>query len=279
MPSEISRATSLVLTHALALAAQGLPVFPCRGRGEKPKAPVCPDGFHDASRDAEQVHRLWHSHPGLLIGVPTGEASGLAVLDIDIDIEKGKRGDLWLWEHFDRLPATRVHGTQSGGFHLLFQHQAGLGCNTGGIARGVDVRAEGGYVIWWPAAGYDVLVDAPPAPWPEWVRVPVEHRAAPEGSAPASARGGGGRGPWPVRVMDEHVRHRLLREVVYAPVGQRNDTTFRVACRFGEQVRMGVLDAQGAIDRVVCAAQRNGLPADEAYRTVRSGLRHVGVAL
>jgi hypothetical protein len=34
--------------------------------------------------------------------------------------------------------------------HFFFQHAPGLRCSRGLIAPGVDVRADGGYVIWWP---------------------------------------------------------------------------------------------------------------------------------
>src|SRR6516162_10746308 len=59
------------LTAALALAST-YPCFPC-GRD---KAPTCPAGFKDARRDAASLPQLWTNHPGPLIGVPTGTASG-----------------------------------------------------------------------------------------------------------------------------------------------------------------------------------------------------------
>jgi hypothetical protein len=45
--------------------------------------------------------------------------------------------------------------------HLIFQHAAGLRCSAEKIAAGVDVRAIGGYVIWWPAAGLPVPAEMP----------------------------------------------------------------------------------------------------------------------
>ena len=40
--------------------------------------------------------------------------------------------------------------------HLIFRHTAGLRSSAGRIAAGVDVRATGAYIIWWPAAGLPV---------------------------------------------------------------------------------------------------------------------------
>src|SRR5262245_17292911 len=115
----------------------GLPRFPC-GEG---KRPLTAKGFYGARRD-------WQGDGGWpLVGVPTGSASGFDVLDIDA------AGVDWYRREFDALPFTRAHETRSVGLHLLFRHAEGLRCSTGKIARGVDVRGDGGYVIWWPREG------------------------------------------------------------------------------------------------------------------------------
>lgn len=33
----------------------------------------------------EQVYRWWHEWPDALVGIPTGEISGISVLDGDVD--------------------------------------------------------------------------------------------------------------------------------------------------------------------------------------------------
>src|ERR1700730_14561304 len=102
---------SASLTSALTLGKRELPCFPCRAD----KRPATPRGFKDATCDRNVVRELWMRYPGPLIGIPTGEISGLAVLDI------GPRhgGECWFVEHRQRLPATRVHRTLSGGLHLI----------------------------------------------------------------------------------------------------------------------------------------------------------------
>ena len=109
--------------------------FPC-GEDKKPRNKR---GFKDAVQGAS-----WPSFP--LVGVPTGEKNGFDCLDID-----GEDGLKWYSRNYDAIPQTLAHSTQRG-CHLFFRNAPGLHCSTGksGIAPGIDVRAEGGYVIWWP---------------------------------------------------------------------------------------------------------------------------------
>lgn len=126
-----------------------LPVFPCG----KDKRPLTEHGFKDATTDEGRVRRWWTRFPDALIGVPTGSASGLLVIDIDpagMDFILGQHGDL-----FDK---GRQHKTRRG-FHYLFRTPAdvSIGCSAGKLAEGVDVRCDGGYIIWWPAIGLDAF--------------------------------------------------------------------------------------------------------------------------
>ena len=127
-----------------------LPIFPCN----LAKEPLTAHGFKDAKRGAK-----WKAWP--LVGFPTGAKSGFDVLDID------PSGREWFDANYDALPTTRVHETQRG-LHLLFKHAKGLGCSSGKIAEGIDVRADGGYAIWWPSTGRPIE-DAPICEWPDWL--------------------------------------------------------------------------------------------------------------
>jgi hypothetical protein len=71
--------TSTTLSWALRLAEQELPCFPCRDD----KRRATPFGFKNATCDYDTLCQLWRRYPGPLIGVPTGETSGLDILDID----------------------------------------------------------------------------------------------------------------------------------------------------------------------------------------------------
>ena len=130
---------------ALRLARNGIPVFPC---GDN-KQPLTKHGFRDATTDEAQIRVWWVRSPNALVGVPTGSKTGLVVIDIDpagFDFVLGENGDL--------LETGRRHDTRRG-FHYLFRLPEGalIRSSASKIAQGVDVRAEGGYIIWWPAAG------------------------------------------------------------------------------------------------------------------------------
>lgn len=164
--------------EALRLAGAGVPVFPCK----PDKAPLTRNGFKDASADPDQVRAWWAQYPYALPGVPTGKASGYDVLDIDL--RPGKDGFTELAARELRLPQTRMHRTQSGGAHVLMR-AAGLASSSGKIAPGVDVRGEGGYVIWWPAAGHTVEQPDMLADVPQWLLEAAGRR----GNAPEAAPG------------------------------------------------------------------------------------------
>jgi hypothetical protein len=242
------------LARAMSLVGQGLPCFPCGIA----KTPTTPRGLKDATCDPDAVCELWTKRPGPLVGVSTGGSSGVDVLDIDAR----NGGDRWLAEHKHRLPLTPVHRTRSGGLHLLFQHQHGMRCSVGKIAAGVDVRADGGYVIWWPAAGFPVISDMPVAAWPSWLCTLAMSRPRPKTRH--------------IIVPDQYVLKRLVRLIAGAREGERNDLTYWAACRAGEMVASGLL-APGAAAAVIAeAATRAGLPRAEAERTARNGVRTTG---
>jgi Bifunctional DNA primase/polymerase, N-terminal len=124
--------------------------FPCNAD----KTPIPRGGFKDAFQGIE-----WRK--AQLVGAPTGAKNGFSVLDVD------PNGFGWYAEKFGAIPETRRHETQRG-VHLLFRHAPGLRGSIERVAPGVDVRAEGNYVIWWPREGLAVE-DRPIAEWPEWL--------------------------------------------------------------------------------------------------------------
>ena len=125
---------------ALQYARMGLPIFPCKPGG---KAPLTPHGHKGATADLQQVKRWWRLWPEANIGLATGSSSGLIALDLD-----PRNGGEASWRQLraDRTIArTAKQRTGSGGRHIFFHNPGDVRCGT--LAPGVDVKAEGGYVI------------------------------------------------------------------------------------------------------------------------------------
>ena len=170
------------LAVALQLARQGLAVFPCGAD----KRPTCKGGFLAATRDEEALRQLWQAGAAPLVGIATGEINGLAVLDVDS--ANRPAAVAWMQEYGSQLPETWVGSTRSGGQHWFFRHRVGLRCSAGQIAPGIDVRADGGYVIAWPWLGCALLNGAPLAPWPTFLDAILDQMSGRERSATDESR-------------------------------------------------------------------------------------------
>lgn len=172
------------LIEAALFLAQQWPVFACGAD----KRPITPHGFKDATRDPVAIREMFSRPGAALIGVPTGEASDLAV--IDLDVKDGAPGLEWLAAHTSRLPRTRQHATRSGGRHLLFRYPVGrrIRNSVRGVAPGVDVRGQGGYIIAPPSDGYTVHDDAMPEDMPAWLVDLLDPPQPPPAARPAVSR-------------------------------------------------------------------------------------------
>ncbi|MGI4946876.1 MAG: bifunctional DNA primase/polymerase, partial [Janthinobacterium lividum] len=203
--------------------------------------------------------------PGELIGVPTGEASRFDVLDLDMDAG----ADEWLSEFCTSLSTTRVHHTRSGGYHWLFRHQPGLRNSASRLGPGVDVRAEGGYVIWWPATGLAVQNPQTIAAWPDWILEIL----APQPVAAAERR----IDPLPpIRSGRKYVAEALERacsSVANAREGFRNDALNGAVYGLARFVRTGELTGMEIAERLARAALDAGLESKEVGKTIASALK------
>jgi hypothetical protein len=96
----------------------------------------------------EAIEALFNAHPEAThIGLLTGERSRILAIDLD-----GEPGLEWWRANEALLPSTRTQRTQRpGGKHLLYRMPAGCGLrnSAGKIAPGVDVRADGGFIVDW----------------------------------------------------------------------------------------------------------------------------------
>jgi len=234
--------------------------FPC----DQSKRPLITAWQRNAAR---KDHSHWP-----LVGVPTGEANGFDVLDIDL----AALG--WRDQNRERFPLTQVHTTRSGGWHFLFKHHDGLRNSASRIAPGVDVRADGGFVIWWAREGLP-FTSAELAEWPEWVlelaRKPEPLPRVDRGpcqSSPAHDGACGGDVTLDLRKRSKS----LVGHVARAQVGTRNATLNWGSFQFGKMIAEGVIARHVAEQFLKEAAQACGLWREDGtaqcMATIKSGL-------
>jgi hypothetical protein len=248
-----------------------LPVFECISSPDPRlnKRPARAHGFYDAKRIKPSPE--WD-----LVGVRSGEASGISGLDID------PKGEAWYRENFDALPLTRAHETQRRGVHLLFKHAPGLGCSTERIALGVDVKAQGGYFIWWPRQGLP-FEDHPICGWPDWLLKEALTRKPSEGKPSAYKRTASPPStPYadlPSFTLEPTISVQLrskylLQTLEHAQPGERHRCILWVSCRFGNMWGERKIEPDVA-ERLVFSASRSLFPEgrSDVLRTIRDGLK------
>ncbi len=178
-----------MLAAALDYALAGLPVLPLHtlAAGQctcgspdcasPAKHPRLTNGLNGASTDVAVVAGWWQRWPDANVGIATGAKSRLVVLDVDAG--HGGAGTLAGLERVHgKLPKTAKVLTGGGGAHYFFHQGNGEVRNSAGkLGAGLDVRADGGYVVAPPsihASGRvyrwtSDLAKSPPADMPPWL--------------------------------------------------------------------------------------------------------------
>jgi hypothetical protein len=197
-----------LLQAALDYARRGWAVFPLHtamnGRCSYGK-PACGDigkhprfhqvdlahGLLNATTVEAQIRRWWRRWPQANIGIPTGAQTFVAV---DLDPRNGSVVGLEQLEAEGyTLPDTVESMTGAGGRHLCYQHPGvnvrnSTGKDGKGLAPGVDVKGDGGYIVAppsmhssgqryaWEASSHPD--DLPLATLPTWVIARVHESGA-----------------------------------------------------------------------------------------------------
>jgi hypothetical protein len=131
-----------VIRTALALAARGFHIFPCRPRD---KRPATANGLKDATTEPDIIQAWWQQQPDNNIAIATGAASAIFVVDVDgLEAEATLRR---LEAEHGALPAT-VEVITARGRHIYFKWpQEPVRNSAGKIGTHIDVRGDGGYVL------------------------------------------------------------------------------------------------------------------------------------
>ncbi|MFZ2522516.1 MAG: bifunctional DNA primase/polymerase [Minisyncoccia bacterium] len=125
----------------------------------------------------EEINNWWKQNPEANIGIATGLVSGVIVLDIDSKHNRTSK-------EF-QIPPTICAKTGGLGEHILFKHPGGHVKSTNGqlFGSGVDLKADGGYVVLTPSLHesgnrYEWIIGPDET---ELAEVPIWLRAALEG--------------------------------------------------------------------------------------------------
>lgn len=280
-PDHGLQAGPVVTMTPLTLAAMGLAVFPvdhpslpaCAGwhnpdapcDGHRGKHPACRWSRQSSTDRATITHRFGH-HPRN-IGIDCGR-SRLVVLDED---EPGELDRLCA-DHGQTLPVTFTVTTGKGRHMYLRQPGELPYGNSPGALRDyrIDVRGRGGYVVGpgsTHATGrvYRLEVAAPIAPVPAWIDLLLRPAASVAATVPAQITSPG----------SKPALAGLLRVVLDAQPGGRNNALNWAAFRMWQKVRDGYVDAPAAEGMLLDAATVAGLSDSEAHATIGSARRAV----
>jgi Bifunctional DNA primase/polymerase, N-terminal len=277
--------TERPLDAALRYARWGWAVFPCHepshghcscGHADcssPAKHPRTRRGLHDATTDPDHLIDWWRRWPSANVGVRTGSASGLVILDIDRR-PGGVVSLTRLEQTHGELPPTAMVETGRGR-HYWFTHPGGTVPNSAGrLGPGVDLRGDGGYIIAPPSSHisgrrYRWAAPHPIAVLPSWIldltREPARPVHEPAGRTPRTP---GDIGRWANAALTAE-----LDRVQSSVPGSRNHVLNRAAFALGQLVGSGHLVGDDVREALHNAGISCGLTSREVRATVASGLQ------
>lgn len=243
----------------------------CASPGKHPRTRR---GLHAAATDPARIRTWWQRWPDANIGVATGAASGLLV--VDVDLPDGPAALARLQAQHGALPPTCQQTTGSGGRQLLFAHPGGSVPNRARLVAGIDVRGDGGYIVVPPsrhATGrrYRWAARRPPAAPPGWLLGLLERTRTPDLPVPVEVAAPPPAGSRVRRYATAALEAELAR-LASAAKGARNDTLNRAAFSLGQLVAGGLLDPAEVSDHLTRVATAIGLGPSEIRRTIASAL-------
>lgn len=248
----------------MAYAGRGWPVFPlwgvlpggrcacgrerCDRPGKHPIAGAVAEGWKDASTDPERIRAWWRAYPQANVGLVTGAASGLLVVDVDGPAglaAAGERGG------YPVAPTVRT----GRGRHIYLRLPPGDIRNRAGFLAATYLRATGGYVVAPPSVhasgavyAWEITPDQAPLPAaPGWLlplitrpdRAAAGREVGPQQAGPP-AEGPAAGGTLPAgerqqRYAEAALEHELARLAQALP-GTRNDALNRAAYSLGRLI-------------------------------------------
>lgn len=213
----------------------------CTSPGKHPRTR---NGVKDATNDLNTIRAWWQQYPNANWALACGRVSDVVVIDIDPrkggfesfeDYEQGRRDE-------GSFGKTLISNTGGGGRHIFLKYPEDVTVgNRVNWLPGVDIRSDNGYVIL--PQGTHITGGVY-----EWANWGTSVSVAPNDFIKSVANGTGGLSFSSLGNTDD-----LLESL---EEGSRDDTIFRLACRFRRQLG----DNKAAVTVLVLHAARNANP-------------------
>ena len=269
---------------ALGYAHRGWRVFPLHGIvngactcgrsdcSSAGKHPLVRRGLYEATTDPKQIQSWWRRWQSANIGIATGVESGVAVIDVDLPAALPSLDRL-----VGTLETTLTGLTGGGGVHLIYRcSDENLGNSTGrlpgmeGDLSGIDLRANGGYVVAPPSVhrtgnSYEWLdPNREPLPAPVWLKQAAKVWVDVQGAKATDFDGDGT--PYGLAVLGDEI----LRLQAAQP-GTRNHELNRCAFVLAQLVAGGELLESSVRTTLLAIGMSIGLDDPECRQTIDSG--------
>ncbi|BEQ13874.1 phage/plasmid primase, P4 family [Desulfoferula mesophila] len=250
----------------------------CNKPGKHPRVKNWPKVATD---DPRQIEEWWGQWPDANVGILTGRASGIFVLDVDPK-NGGDESLDQLLQQYGPLPSTVISNTGGGGKHIVFAYppNSDIGNSAGRIGPGLDIRGDRGQIVAPPSIhalggvyAWDkdhhtddvAIADAPP-----WLLKLLQKGTKPKHprkeTLPVQA-------PRATALPEALKKLRLEAQIIAsASPGSRNDQLNKGAFLTGQILESGGLDEKMVASSLLQAALAAGLPKAESLDTINSGL-------
>lgn len=253
-------------------------VFPLK---ERDKDPVYKGGYKIASTDPNQILEWAKRHAQANVGIATGAASGVVVIDLDslralaADHKPGEPG-VFAHDPDLVLPPTFTVETHKGRHYYYRLNGTPIGrlIRPWGSSIEFDVSGDNGYVVG-PGSIHPDSTPENPIIYRIWSNAPIadlpkelERKLLKKAPPP----------PRDDQVITNPAQYiakaveAACREIEMCPQGERNKHANRKAISIGRYVGANLLKRQDAYDWLLESALKAGLEEDEAIRAITNGL-------
>ncbi len=262
------------------LLERGYSVFPCKPHGKEPLVSWQP---YQTKQPSPGLVQEWiERYPNCNVAIVTGSVSRLVVIDSD-----GAEGGISA-ARLGMVGHRTISVNTGNGWHYYFRYPSELPLgpirNRVRFLPGLDIRADGGYVIAPPSihpngrryGWYDFTRTRQgiPQELPEHIYqilmgnfIPPKDSERERGSGEREATVANGTAYGLAALKGE--QGKVLR----SRVGERNDQLNRSACKIGSLVASGLLPEHQAAQTLLDTAMAAGLPEQESRKTIQSGLK------